>query len=242
MESFSFMKFFKSVAALTLGLALLGPASGQSVAGGEWSFDVYLDNKEIGYHHFELRELDNGQLLRSEADFKVKVLFITAFDYEHRNSELWNNGCLQSIDARTESNGKLFEVLGKVEDQQFVIETADGQATVDDCVATFAYWDRSLLARGRLLNSQTGEYLEVETTALPAAELAIGQRRVLTDRVKLSAKGLDLVVSYGAGTGEWLGLDSTLSNGRTLKYRRSPAELGEMAAIALSAGAGSEKQ
>lgn len=229
----TFMNLIRAAALLAIGLT--GQVSGQTVPGGQWNFDVFLDNKEIGYHRFELRELENGRLLRSDADFKVKILFVTAFDYEHQNSELWNDGCLQSIVARTESNGKLFEVLGKVENEQFVVETASGEAALNECVASFAYWDRSLLERGRLLNSQTGEYLEVGMSALPAAELEIGDSRVPTDRIRLSAGDLDLVVSYAAGTGEWLGLDSKLKNGRTLKYRRDPAELGGPARVALAA-------
>lgn len=236
----SFMNVIRAAALLAIGLT--GQVSGQTVAGGQWNFDVFLDNKEIGYHRFELRELKNGRLLRSDANFKVKILFVTAFDYEHQNSELWNDGCLQSIIARTESNGKLFEVLGKIENEQFVVETASGEAALNECVASFAYWDRSLLERGRLLNSQTGEYLEVGMSTLPAAELEIGDSRVPTDRIRLSAGDLDLVVSYAAGTGEWLGLDSKLKNGRTLKYRRDPAELGGPARVALAANNEWEQQ
>lgn len=242
MHNRSFRHFLNAAAALVLGLMLMSPVAANNAPGEVWNFDVFLDNREIGYHRFELRELERGQLLSSEADFKVKFLFITAFDYAHQNSELWQNGCLKSIDARTESNGKLFEVLGKTEGEQFVIETESGQATVAECVATFAYWDRDLLERGRLLNPQTGEYLDVKLAELPDADLEIGDQRVQTEKVQLSAKGLNLVVSYSARTGEWLGLDSTLDNGRTLRYRRKPAELGRAGPAALSANPVAEEQ
>lgn len=242
MHNLPLMHFIRTAALLLLGTLLSGPLAAQTAPGNVWNFDVFLDDREIGYHRFELRELSSGQLLRSEADFKVKFLFVTAFDYEHRNSELWQNGCLQSIDARTDSNGKRFEVLGKAEGEQFVIETGSGQSALADCVGTFAYWDRELLDRGRLLNSQTGEYLDVNLATMPAAELEIGDQRIPTERVRLSAKGLDLVVSYSARNGEWLGLDSTLKNGRTLRYRRSPDEIAGPGSLALSDSPVTRKQ
>lgn len=199
-----------------------------------WNFDVYLGDKQIGYHRFQATDLDNGLLIRSDAEFQVKVLFITAFDYEHSNSEVWRNGCLQSIDARTNSNGKQSEVLGRLEGETFVVESGSEPTPVDDCVASFAYWDRDLLQRKRLLNAQTGEYLHVDSKALPGAKLRIGKRNVEVEQVHLSAKDVDIVVSYAADNGAWVALDSTLKNGRTLSYRRSDSAETSSPALALS--------
>lgn len=197
-----------------------------------WKFDVYLGDKQIGYHRFEAEDLDDGMLVRSDADFQVKVLFITAFDYEHSNSEVWRDGCLQSIDARTNANGKKSEVLGSLRGDTFVVETPDKATEVDQCVATFAYWNRDLLKRSRLLNAQTGEYLEVEAKPLPARRMEIGGKTVPVEQLHLTAKGVDIIVSYAVESGTWVALDSTLKNGRTLSYRRSEPEVSGRGAIA----------
>lgn len=209
-----------------MAVALAGAAGADSRGTNEWNFDVYLDDKEIGFHTFELDRVDDALVLHSEAVFKVKVLFLTAFRYEHNNREVWRDGCLRSIEARTDANGKEFNVKGVVDDGGFLLESADGRAPIDDCVATFAYWDRDLLERDRLLNSQTGEYLDVEFEEKPDATYRLGQREVDAERVHVSARGVDIVLTYAAGSGEWLALESRLQNGRTLSYRRSAEDLG----------------
>lgn len=55
----------------------------------EWNFKVYLDDSEIGYHSFRLIEGQDQRQLESQADFRVKFLFVTAYRYQHENVETW---------------------------------------------------------------------------------------------------------------------------------------------------------
>lgn len=218
----------KILYALMSALMLASPVAGAqqpAETATEWQFDVFLGDKEIGYHRFSASALEDAWLVQNEASFEVRFLFIKAFEYEHSNSEVWRGGCLRSIDARTNSNGQQLQVLGRQQAEAFVLEEQGGDRTVDDCVATFAYWDRNLLQRGRLLNAQTGEYLAVDYKNLPGDSLRIGERLFEVERLHLSARGLDIVVSYDRDSGQWLALESTLKNGRTLVYRRSAGYL-----------------
>ena len=218
-------------ALLLLPVSAMGDASPRMDQ--SWNFDVYLGDKQIGYHRFQATDLESGTLVRSNAEFRVKVLFVTAFNYMHDNSEVWRDGCLQSIDATTNSNGKKSEVLGRLEGETFVVESGSQPKEVDKCVASFAYWDRELLKRDQLLNAQTGEYLEVEAKALPAQKLSFGAKEVPVEQLHLSAKGIDIVVSYASHNGAWVALDSTLENGRTLSYRRSDPAVSATRAMAM---------
>lgn len=228
------MKRLLFVPALLLAMPFSALADGIPQVDKAWNFDVYLGDKQIGYHRFQATDLENGLLVRSDAEFQVKVLFITAFDYEHSNSEVWRNGCLQSMDARTNANGKRSEVLGRLEGDTFVVESDEQQTAVAKCVASFAYWDRELLKRDQLLNAQTGEYLPVKVDALAQNSLKVGNRQVPVDQLHVSARGVDIVVSYTSDTGAWVGLDSTLKNGRTLSYRRSDSDASAAPAMAMN--------
>lgn len=213
--------FFLALVLLPISVQAAPPADDDNV----WLFDVYLGDKAIGSHRFTATRLEQGWMVQNFAEFEVKFLFIKAFDYEHSSSEVWRGGCLASIDARTDANGKKSEVLGRQQADSFVLESGGDQKKVADCVASFAYWDRNLLQREQLLNAQTGEYLEVASKPLPAATMELGDRSLKVERIHLSAKDLDIVVSYGAESGQWVGLKSTLKNGRTLIYRRSADNL-----------------
>lgn len=229
-----------AIAAGALALCLAGSVAADSAGSTarvkRLNFDVYLDEREIGYHRFDLRDEGDRLRLTTEADFEVRLLVFTAFEYEHRNNELWRDGCLERIDASTNSNGDRYEVEGQSHEGTFLLDTHAGSRRVQECVATFAYWDRSLLERSRLLNPQTGEYLEVDLVPLPPATVTIGGRELAVERLALKAPGMDIELAYAADSGEWVALDSTVGEGRRLRYRRSPADFMGPAGLASNGG------
>jgi hypothetical protein len=218
-----------SLFALVASLAVIPAAAAVAAADDsarKLSFDVFLDDRAIGYQRFVLASTGEGIRIETRAEFEVKLLRITAFEYDHRNTELWRDGCLQAIDARTDSNGKQYAVSGKARGAAFVVATNEGERRLGGCVASFAYWDSQLLTQRReLLNSQTGEYVPVRIDSLGGDRIRIGEREVPVERYSLKGKEIDITLAYEAGSGEWVALDSRLEGGRTLRYRRDPADL-----------------
>jgi hypothetical protein len=238
------MKSFIALFAVTASLALV-PATPVAASVGDGArkltFDVFLDERAIGYQRFALTPAGEGTRIETQAEFEVKLLRITAFAYDHRNTELWRGGCLQSIDSRTDSNGKKFTVKGRAGDTGFVVTTNEGERRHGNCVASFAYWDRDvLLKRQQLLNSQTGEYLPVRIDSLGADRVRIGGRDVAVERYALKGQGLDITLAYAVVGGEWVALDSRLDGGRTLRYRRSPGELAAPSVVQAARAGGPE--
>ncbi len=222
--------------ALLAGLLALGAAT-PSLAGGDaprrLSFDVFLDDRAIGYQRFELQATPGGLRVETRAEFEVKVLRITAFEYDHRNVETWRGRCLQAIDSRTSSNGKQFRVTGSAAGDGFIVAGTAGDQRLAECVGTFAYWDRrQLLGRDRLLNSQTGEFVPVTVRPLGDGVLEIGDRELRVERYAISGRELEITLAYAVDGEEWVALDSRLDGGRMLRYRRDVTELGEPRSLA----------
>jgi hypothetical protein len=204
---------------------LAGTARADMPVTRQWNFNVYLDDREIGYHRFQLSDSADGMRLETRAEFEVRMFLLTVYAYEHHNTEWWRNGCLQGIEARTDSNGKHYRVSGVVRDGGLLVSTAVREHRLDDCVATFAYWDRRLLERDRLLNSQTGEYQPVKLAPLGPGSLVLGEQTIAVQRYALTAHKLDIELAYAADSGEWVALDSRLEKGQLLRYRRDAGDL-----------------
>ena len=202
-----------------LAVALLGITSGASAAvdSRSWEFSVLLDGDEIGYHRFELTDLGNERRIRSEAKFDVRFLFLNAFRYRHENTEVWSDGCLNAIESRTQTNNKRFSVKGASAGDAFVIDGGDGPNALDNCVMTFAYWDPRFLQQSRLLNAQSGEYLDVEVEPLGSESITVRGEIVAANAFRVSAKKMDLTVWYSADN-EWLALESVAKGGRIIRY------------------------
>jgi hypothetical protein len=196
----------------------------------EWRFEVLLDDEPIGFHTFRLNDSGATRELRGEARFRVKLLGFTVYDYAHRNLELWRDDCLQRIDASTDANGTGMYVRGSVEGEQLVLENNAGNSIVPGCVMTFAYWNPAILSQQRLLNAQTGEYLDVSVQKLGETALPHQGRSVPALHYRLTTAEGDIELWYTTDR-DWLALSTTTSGGQ-LRYRRE--------AIADETGKGSD--
>jgi hypothetical protein len=200
----------------TLFTAAAAPA--RAAAPREWNFAVSLDGRPIGEHRFTLSERGDLRELESEARFNVKFLFINAYRYEHRARERWQGDCLQSLDARTDANGKPLVVAGQRDPGGFRLRAGDTDTLPDACVQTFAYWNPSILDARRLLNPQTGEYVDVKVL-LMGREVIDGQP---ADRYRLIGSGgtpLQIDLWYTPAF-DWVALESLTPEGRRLQYAR----------------------
>jgi hypothetical protein len=194
------------------------PSAARETGTREWMFDVSLDGRPIGQHRFTLRERGDFRDLQSEAQFNVRFLFINAYRYEHRAVERWQGDCLESVEARTDTNGKPLVVEGRRDGGGFRLQKANASVLQEACVQTFAYWNPSILDARRLLNPQTGEYVDVKVL-LMGREVIGGQQ---ADRYRLIGGGqtpLQIDLWYTAAR-DWVALESLTPEGRRLQYAR----------------------
>ena len=204
-----------------LSAALLSsPVCAQEERQRTMNFDVFLDGKKIGYHRFQIDGSEDDAAVRSEASFDVKFLFITAFRYRHVTSESWSGGCLREIEADTDSNGKRLQLSGALTDSGFLVDAGGHAAALPGCVMTFAYWNPGFLEQPRLLNPQTGEYLDVDVRELGEELVEVNGREVQARSVRLTASKLDITLWYSSDQ-EWLALESVAKGGRILRYELS---------------------
>lgn len=219
------MKPVAALAMLVLALSLPVAAAEDSSRIDSWSFRVFLDDKPIGSHDFELARLGDESVLTTRAEFEVRFLFITAFRYQHENVETWRGDCLRDIRAQTDNNGESLEVEGMAEGGQFRLVANDAATELPGCVKTFAYWNPAILESKRLLNSQTGEYEAVEVEFEGKEQLRISGEAVASNRYAMTTKGGKIRLWYSATDERWLALEAPAKGGRLIRYEpvRVPA-------------------
>lgn len=207
------------VATLALGaLSFTGTASAETYK-ADWNFEVLLNDKPIGFHNFSLTGDGERQTLTTEAQFDVKFLFINAFSYRHENTETWRDGCLDSIDATTDSNGDLLSVRGQRYENALEVTGRAGAQLLGECVQTFAYWNPDILASSQLLNSQTGELEDVEVTLESVDTIDVNGEPVDAVRYRLDVEAGAVTLWYSNDESRrWLALEAPAKGGRKLRY------------------------
>jgi hypothetical protein len=202
----------RAIIALALSIALPCHAS----AGGDWNFRVTLDGREIGSHRYTLEPGGQGTVLRSQADFDVRFLFVTAYRYDHEAVERWQDGCLRALDSRTDSNGEVVAVNAVAGNDGLAVARPEGRDVHPGCIRSFAYWDRQLLESDRLLNSQTGELVPVQVTSQGQERVRVRGDERVASRYRISGPNLQIDVWYADG--DWVGLEALTDGGRRLRY------------------------
>lgn len=184
----------------------------------EFEFRVLLDGKEIGSHHYNVRSSGGKQLVDARARFDVKILFINAYRYRHSLSSRWEGDCLESLEADTNANGEKLSVRGKLRAEDFVVKLGGDTKSLPSCVMNFAYWNPLILDQQKLLNPQTGEYLEVDVERTEERQVDIDGRTLTADSYRIRARNMRIDLWYSQESGQWVALESLTKEGRTIRY------------------------
>jgi hypothetical protein len=203
-------------------LSVFNAAHASNSIDKNWQFTVYLDGDEIGFHNFSIIQKEEYQEIYSSARFNVKFLFINAYSYKHDNVELWQGQCLNSINAVTDDNGDLYNVSGEAEHGAFIVNTTENdygekQNQYLPCIKTFAYWDPEFLKETSLLNSQTGEMVEVDSEFIGNDTLKYKGEEITARHYRLHGKDLQIDLWYSVDN-HWLALESLTESGRVVRY------------------------
>ena len=206
--------------AVLASLLVMAPTATSSptapAADGEWNFRVLLDGKEVGWHRYVVRGDGASTEVESRAQFDVRFLLLNAYSYRHTARERWRGACLDELESRTETNGRVEEVAAVAYDDAVVVDGPSGDARLPGCVMSFAYWDPRILRATRLLNSQTGELLPVSVAQRGTEQVSVAGRTVAATRHRLSAPNLQIDLWYADG--RWVALEAPTPGGRTLRY------------------------
>jgi hypothetical protein len=206
------------LAALSL-LAIATLAHAADAGTRVYAFKAFLDGKPIGEHRFTVVTEGASRRVTSDADFVVKFMGFTAYRYRHHAEEQWSGDCLASLVASTDDDGKQASVKLRKTGDANEIATAGGSSSVSGCLMTYAYWNPAMRSQARLLNPQTGKVDTVRIERVADGDVTVGGKPVhaIDWRVTGGEAPVDVWISE---QGEWVGLDSVVSNGKhKLSYR-----------------------
>jgi|TARA_B110000908_G_C10240829_1_gene445950 hypothetical protein len=175
-------------------------------------FEVFLDDREVGRHTFELLEKGDSIQVSSSMSLDFKLFKIKQVKYRHQADEVWESGCLVSLQSETEKQGKAFAVDASTDQTGLVVQRAKEIETLDGCVRGFSYWNPQWLQGAYLLNAESGINVPVEINSRISAQDNI-------THIAITLPKADIDLQYD-DAGEWLSLQTELLIGGTLRYQR----------------------
>ena len=165
--------------AFAMILVATGPAAvsaaGDAPYGNTHSFAVYRNGEAIGTHVLAFRHEGGQQIVSTSIDFAVKAVGLTVYRYSHRGQEVWSGGAFQSIDAKTDDNGKQYTVQARRDGNQLEVKRQGADTLVNTFVSDqglqptgpvretlpanllpSTHWNVNQVRQSTLLNTQYG--------------------------------------------------------------------------------------
>ncbi|MEQ9606028.1 MAG: DUF6134 family protein, partial [Kiloniellaceae bacterium] len=170
----------------------------------------------IGGHHVVFRRAGERLEVDIDIDIAVSLAFIPLYAYRHRNREVWQNGQLLSLESETDDDGERYTVSARAEGGVLRVSGSGGDFQAPADTLPTSYWNPRTVEQTRLLDSQHGRLLSVQSRLLGEERLNGGES---ARRYRMSGD-LDLDLWY-ATTGEWVHIAFT-ARGTTVNYVRRP--------------------
>ncbi|MFT4997636.1 MAG: hypothetical protein ACI8RO_000982, partial [Flavobacteriales bacterium] len=89
------------------------------------TFKVFLDDNEIGFHNHDISPIEGGETVSIEASFDIEIFFINVFSYRHQTDEVWQQGCLVSLNSTTTENSDKEFVKSSIVDDALQVESVE---------------------------------------------------------------------------------------------------------------------
>jgi hypothetical protein len=187
-----------------------------SLYGDEMVFSVLRDGDPIGIHRVTF-DVDGDRLLvGSRFEARVKVLFITAFEYLYESQSVWRDGCLVELKAITDDNGTKSRVSARLANGQLVIEGPSGAMRGKAGMFPTDHWHSGVLQSDRVLNTITGQVARVNIADMGEGQVTVNDSPEAARRYVYSGD-LQTEVWYDR-EGRWVKMRFRADDGSTIEY------------------------
>ena len=187
-----------SSAPLLFGIPSVGLAGGNNI-----NFDIFLNNKLVGYSNLTCSIVDEGLEILIDVEIIPKFLGLKFLKYTLKNREVWSQKKLISIDSNTSWFGNKYYVKGKKRSDGFEVKGSAFSGLIKEKFATTSYFTPEFLKRKIWLSSQDGTPLNIETKKIGTSEIVHNNKNFKETDWEISGD-LELTLQYD-NEGHWVG-------------------------------------
>jgi|HubBroStandDraft_1064217.scaffolds.fasta_scaffold403038_1 hypothetical protein len=177
--------------ASAIGVLLPGALvlSGAADAATEtWRYAITRNGDQIGTHSIEINRNGADTSVTIATSLTVKVLFVTAYRFEHAANEHWVNGKLVGMTSTTDNNGTMHKVSLAMKGTNLEID-ADGKAArLDANIIPTSLWNVELVRRNAMLDAQEGAVLPLTVIDAGTDEVTVKNQPVKAHHYTLKSK------------------------------------------------------
>jgi hypothetical protein len=178
----------RTLALLAVGLLPAAVTAASTSGSMRLDFTVLKDGDAIGHHQIELVRNGDQQNVSIKTDIVVKVVYVPVYRFEHRGSEVWQNGHLVSLRSQTNDDGEKHTLQAAAKDDRLEV-TGDGTVSqASDEIIPASLWNRDLVNQTALLNTLTGKQMAIKVADLGADPVRVHGSTVPAQHYKVTGE------------------------------------------------------
>jgi hypothetical protein len=148
-------------------------------------FDVLMDgDREIGTHIIDIVHNGADTTVQITVDLDVKFGFLTVFRYNLELTERWRAGRFESLDARSERDGRIGTVTARRTENGIALAGPAGSVLAPPEALPATHWNRALMDQAVWINGETGVLIHVTREDLGRVQLALPAGPVIATRIR----------------------------------------------------------
>lgn len=172
--------------------------------GEEMQFDVKRNGKKIGEHFVTFKQENDKLIVNAETKIRVKFLFITAYKFDYKAEEVWQENELKTLTAYTNDNGDVSEVNYTYKNDSSPLYSTN-------------HWNPNVLSADNVLNTITGKTNNVTISKMGWENLSIQDETISALRHDYSGDLKDVTTWYDE-KGRWVGLQFKSEDDSIISY------------------------
>lgn len=180
-----------SVAALALGALAVSPAFAGPPAPAKHIhrvYDVMRKGSQIGTETVDVTRQGDKSDVKITSHILVKIAFITAYRYDHNESESWKGKQLVAFKSSTNDNGTAHEVKATQAGNKIAM-TVDGAASAaPKAIVPASLWSAEVCKQSQLFDPANGKRMAVTVESLGPETVELNGAPHQLQHIKLSGE------------------------------------------------------
>ena len=177
-------------------------------------YELFRNNKSIGYHNYIFERKDNNLKIKSVIKFKITKLGIDLYSYEANSLEEYQGEQLVNFSSKTNQNKKLknTEITLNEEKKELIISGSENQITSPKEYTVGTWWNHEIVQAKAQISAISGRIIEQKVTFIGKEKINLYGKTYDSLRFNFSSsdeslpenKKLNTDVWYDENTKLWL--------------------------------------
>jgi len=167
-------------------------------------YELFRNNKSIGYHKYIFERNLNNLSVRSEVSFKITKLGVDIYNYFAESEEIFKDSKFLKFSSKTNQNKKNKYVnISLKEDKDLLIDGSSFKGTTSKDAIVGTWWNHEIIKAKSQVSAISGRVIEQKITFIGKEKIKIGNKNYNTLRFNFSSSDLSLPPEKKLNTDIW---------------------------------------